>query len=121
MPLIEPVTPLPLEPEVLPTSDVPIVKRVVYWMGLAQAVLAALAASTAFMGLHPVIPGTVATLMLVLGAVQVYLEKSIQRQVTANSDVVEARVGDSVYAGPANMLATPGARVRSLDGRSHVA
>ena len=100
--------------EVPPTSDVPIIRKVVWWMGLVQAILAALTSSTAFMGLHPAIPGALATIMLALGAVQMYLEKPIQNQVTANDDVVEARVGDDVVAGEANYLVPAGARVRGL-------
>ena len=98
--------------EMLPTSDVPIVRKVVWWMGLVQALLAALTSSTAFMGLHPAIPGTLGTIMLALGAVQMYLEKPIQSQVTSNRDVVEAVVNGEVYAGEANALVVPGTHIR---------
>ena len=98
--------------EVPLTSDVPIIRKVVWWMGLVQAILAALTSSTAFMGLHPAIPGALATLMLVIGAVQMYLEKPIQNQVTSNHDVVEAVVNGEVYAGEANALVAPGTRIR---------
>ena len=104
------------EAEIPPTADVPIIRKAVWWMGLVQAILAALTSSTAFMDLHPAIPGTLGTIMLVLGAVQMYLEKPIQSQVTSNHDVVEARVGNDVVAGEANVLEPAGTRIRDVSG-----
>lgn len=111
MSLTQPTTPV----EVPPTPDVPIVTRVVAWIGLVQVVLGALAASTAFTGLHESIPGTLATLTLVLGAVQAYLNKAVQSQVTASADVVEVRQGGDVVAGPANDMVPAGETVRPAD------
>ena len=84
--------------------------------GGITAATASLSAITGLMDTHPAIPIALACVAAIVGGVQVGITGYVQRRTVPADDVLEARVGDVVVAGPANDRVDAGEVVRELGG-----
>lgn len=96
------------------SASSPIIDALLAGCGGLTAVVSGLSALAVFTELDPRIPIALGVAGVLIGGLQAGLNNYVQRRHVQASDVLEARVGAEVIAGPANDQATPGTLVREL-------